>query len=43
MNQRTHKEEIVRLLQEILAQPNARTAAQNKLYVTKASLLAKRK
>ena len=43
MNQRTHKEQVVQILQEILAQPNARTAAQNKLYTVKASLLTKAK
>lgn len=43
MNKRTHKEEIVRILQDILAQPNARIAAQHKLYTLKASLLTKRK
>ena len=41
MNRRTHKEEIVRILQDILAQPNARIAAQNKLYSVRASLLTK--
>ena len=43
MNMRTHREEVARILQEILAHPNARIAAQNKLYVVKASLLTKRK
>lgn len=43
MNKRTHKEQIVALLQEILAQPNARYAAQHKLYTLKASLLTKGK
>lgn len=41
MNKRTHKEEVVKILQDILAQPNARIAAQNKLYKIKASLLTK--
>ena len=41
MNKRSHKEEVVRILQEILAQPNARTAAQKQLYLYKASLLTK--
>ena len=43
MNRRTHKEEVVKILQDILAHPNARTAAQHKLYTLKASLLTKRK
>lgn len=42
MNKRTHKEEMVALLQEILASKNARYAAQHKLYTLKASLLTKR-
>lgn len=43
MNKRTHKEEVVKILQEILAHPNARTAAQHTLYAYKAQLLTKRK
>lgn len=43
MNRRQHKEEIVAILQEILAEPNARTAAQRKLYAIRASLLSKKK
>ena len=43
MNKRTHKEEIVKILQDILACPNARCAAQHQLYVFKASLLTKGK
>lgn len=43
MNRRTHKESVVLILQEILAQPNARAAAQNKLYQVRASLLSKAK
>lgn len=43
MNRRTHREEMVALLQEILASKNARYAAQHKLYTLKASLLTKRK
>lgn len=43
MNKRTHKEEVVRILQDILAMPNARSAAQHQLYIYKASLLTKRK
>lgn len=43
MTKREHKEEVVRVLQEILAEPNARYAAQKKLYVLKASLLTKGK
>lgn len=43
MNKRTHKEEVVKILQDILAHPNARTAAQHQLYVYKASLLTKNK
>ena len=43
MTKREHKEEVVRILQEILAESNARYAAQKKLYVLKASLLTKGK
>lgn len=43
MNIRTHREEIVRILQEVLSEPNARTAAQRKLYTLRASLLIKAK
>lgn len=43
MNKRTHKEEVVKILQDILAHPNARCAAQHQLYVFKASLLTKGK
>lgn len=43
MNKRTHKEEVVKILQEILAAPNARHAAQHKLYQIKATLLTKGK
>ena len=43
MNLREHKEQIIQLLQEILAEPNARIAAQHKLYIIKASMLTKRK
>lgn len=43
MTKREHKQEIVNILQEILAQPNARVATQNKLYKIKATLLTKRK
>lgn len=41
MTKKEHKEAIVNILQEILAQPNARTAAQHQLYLYKASLLTK--
>ena len=41
MTKRNHKEQIVYLLQEILAKPNARSAAQRKLYKVRASLLTK--
>ena len=41
MTKKEHKQEVVHILQEILAQPNARTAAQHKLYLVKASLLTK--
>lgn len=43
MNIRTHNEEMVRLLQAVLSAPNARTAAQNKLYNLRATLLVKTK
>ena len=43
MTKREHKEEVVTILQEILAEPNARVAAQKKLYLIKASLLTKGK
>ena len=42
MNKREHTEGMVALLQEVLAQQNARIAAQHKLYTLKASLLTKR-
>lgn len=41
MTKRQHKESIVAILQAILAEPNARYAAQKKLYLIKASLLTK--
>lgn len=41
MTKRHHKEEVVRILQAILAEPNARYAAQHRLYTIKASLLTK--
>lgn len=41
MNRRQHKEEVVKILQEILEKPNARYAAQHKLYTFKAQLLTK--
>lgn len=43
MNIRSHREQVVNILQEILAQPNARCAAQRKLYEIRATLLTKRK
>lgn len=43
MTKREHKKQIVEILQAILAQPNARTAAQHQLYLVKASLLTKGK
>lgn len=43
MNIRQHKEMIVAILQEVLSEPNARTAAQRKLYAVRASLLTKKK
>lgn len=43
MTKREHKQEIVNILQAILAEPNARYAAQRKLYAIKATLLTKRK
>lgn len=43
MNIRKHKELVAEVLQAILTQPNARTAAQHELYLIKASLLTKRK
>ena len=43
MNKRTHREEVVRILQGVLSAPNARTAAQHQLYIYKASLLTKNK
>lgn len=43
MNIRGHREQVVNILQEILAQPNARYAAQRKLYEIRATLLTKRK
>lgn len=43
MNIRKHKELVAEVLKGILAQPNARTAAQHELYLIKASLLTKRK
>lgn len=41
MTKRNHKELVVFMLQEILAQPNARIAAQRKLYEVRASLLTR--
>lgn len=43
MTKYEHKIAMVRTLQEILAKPNARIAAQHKLYLIKASLLTKGK
>ena len=43
MNIRRHKELVVQVLQEVLAEPNARTAAQHKLFILKASLLTKQR
>lgn len=43
MTKREHKQEVVAILQAILAEPNARYAAQKTLYAIKASLLTKRK
>lgn len=43
MNKRQHTEQVVSILQGILAQKNARTAAQHALYMYKASLLTKGK
>lgn len=43
MTKREHKQQMVAVLQEILAQPNARCAAQHKLYIIKASLLTRGK
>ena len=43
MNIRQHKEMVVAILQEVLSEPNARTAAQRKLYTVRASLLNKKK
>lgn len=41
MTKREHKREMIRLLQGVLAQPNARTAAQKQLFLLKASMLTK--
>lgn len=41
MTKREHKKAVVAILCEILAEPNARYAAQKKLYLIKASLLTK--
>lgn len=41
MTKREHKREMIRLLQDVLAQPNARTAAQKQLFLLKASMLTK--
>ena len=43
MTKREHIQSVVILLQEILAEKNARMAAQHKLYLYKASLLTKNK
>ena len=41
MTKKDHKRQIVYMLQEILAKPNARSAAQRKLYEVRASLLTR--
>ena len=41
MTKKDHKRQVVYMLQEILAKPNARIAAQHKLYEVRASLLTK--
>lgn len=43
MNIRRHNELLTEMLQKVLAEPNARTAAQHQLYIIKASLLTKQR
>lgn len=41
MTQREHKAKMINMLRGVLAQPNARTAAQKQLFLLKASMLSK--